>query len=245
MLRSLSSRLVGLALVATTVVAVQATTAAEASTSSAMYGAPKAGSCYSISGKAVAKRATSARAHSCRKAHTLWVAGVARVPASMDITTADTAPPLIALVMKACGSAVGHKIGKLGRSWGLSAYNWYWFFPTAQQQRGAHWISCEVGITAGKNRLVTTRQVKPTHMSMNPRNNLRLCGTKTYYFTNCARAHAFRATYAQVYRATDATYQAKAARLCTRHLRGHGWMYAHRYLHGHRWVVSCLQRNHH
>lgn len=242
----LSSRLIGLALVATALVAVPVATAAEATTSGTMYGAPKAGTCYSVSAKvAQTQSSTTATAHSCRKAHTLWVFATSAVPTSIDITDPSNTA-LGNLVLKVCRPKLTDKIGTQGRNWGLSSYEWYAFFPTKQQQdHGARWFTCELGIYAGQGRLATTSLAKPARLSMHPEKLFQNCATATYYWTNCAAKHAYRATYTQVFTAASGGVDAKAESICRKHMRGHTWVYGAKVLNRTRWVAVCSIKTHH
>jgi len=245
--RSLSARLAALALAATALVAIQSATGAQATADGPMYGAPKAGTCYSVSAKvARTQSATAAVAHSCKKSHTLWVYAVGRAPADVALTPITNNPGLNAAVRKICDPAFNRKIGKLDRTWGLSSYESYTFVPTAaQQSHGAHWISCEVGLEAGANRLATTRVVKPAHLSPRPAKLFHSCVTATYYWTNCAARHAYRATYTQVFTSTVANANGKTLTICRKHLPGNKWVYAAKPLAGTRWVAVCSAKTRH
>lgn len=220
---------------------------AEATTDGPMYGAPKAGTCYSVSAKVARTReSTTATARSCRKSHTLWIYAVGRVPADVALTPIADNPGLSAAIRKVCDPAFNRKIGKLNRAWGLSSYESYTFVPTTtQQSHGAHWISCEVGLEAGRNRLASTRVVKPAHLSLHPKDLFHSCVSSTFYWTNCAAKHAYRATYVQAFTGTVDNQTSKSLAICRKHMRGHNWLYAAKPLSRTRWVAVCSAKNRH
>lgn len=222
-------------------------TSADAS-GSPMRGAPKAGQCYKVSGRTAAKAAsTSKRAVSCRKRHTLWIVGVKKVPAGITLGHFDKNKAYWKFESKTCNRAYRHAIGRLDKRIGLSSYARYTFVASkSQRAQGARWLSCEIGVYGGRNKLVANRLHKPARLSMHPSNLARLCGTRHAYLTSCATKHYYRVgRITHVYSAKPSNYRDKALRFCmSKHIRG-DWMYAYHPITSRKYVASCLPKNRH
>lgn len=223
-------------------------TGAVAATSPARYGAPRPGQCYNVSGKtAWAANSIRSRTVVCSKKHDLWVAAVTDVPkrvingqhgSTMNARTA-------AYYYRTCIPALAKYLGSVGPGLAKSAYEPFWFLPTkAQRAKGGHWLSCNIGIVAGKNRVVTTTARKPTKVTGKLPERLRLCGTAKFVQTNCAATHDYRASYAfavhKAYTQTNA-YEA-AERACPAHVRSALWMYDAMPVAAKRFLLTCLSQ---
>jgi hypothetical protein len=233
------------ALIVAIPVAVLATNqaAASAAPDPALTGAPKAGQCYDLSDKQSAATSTSAAAVPCTQSHTLWIYRVAKVDSSLDLTDSTD---LATAVNQACtSSTTKHAIGNLELPFAKSAYTFAHFAPTKDDiAAGAHWISCEAGLFGGKNKLAVTKikkLVKTTDKKLP--DAFQLCGSRTYYLTNCADKHSFRSTYAfwvnGKYSTTKATKAAQ--KTCPKHVkRNNPFLYSSRVIYSSKFSITCL-----
>lgn len=239
------------ALVLTVVFVFFSSKGAGAARGNALYGAPRVGSCYDISGRTASHNvSTSAQTVNCRKQHTLWVVAVTAMPERYVAQQRDGFPltgKAVRYFDNVCLPAISRAIGGLGDNFARSAYMYYWFVPTASQQKaGGHWMSCSVGIAQAQN-LVVTKKAKPAKINTTLPNALQLCGTKTYAGTNCAAKHLYRQTYAFAvrHRLTKTTAQAAAQRICPRHVMSPSWMYWWRAIKPRDNFITCLTQTRH
>jgi hypothetical protein len=224
---------------------------AGAARGNALYGAPKVGSCYNVTGRTASQKAsTSAQPVNCRKRHTLWVVAVTAMP-ERDVAQQRDGSPLkgeaVRYFDRVCLPAISRAIGGLGENFARSAYMYYWFVATAAQQKaGGHWMSCSVGIAKAQD-LVVTNKAKPTKINARLPNALQLCGTRTYAGTTCAAKHLYRQTYAFAvhHRLTKTTMQAVAQRTCPAHVASSTWMYWWRVIKPKENLITCLTRTRH
>lgn len=224
---------------------------ADAARGTALYGAPKVGSCYDISGAAASQQvSTSAKTVGCRTRHTLWVVAVTAMPERYVARQRDGSP-LIGRAQgyfdRVCLPAISRAVGGLGDNFARSAYMYYWFVATpADQKAGGHWLSCSVGIAKAQN-LVVTRTDKPVKVTNGLPNALQMCGTKSYAATTCAATHLYRQTYAFAvrYRLTKTKAQAAAQRTCPGHVTSPTWMYWWREIKPRDNFITCLTRTRH
>lgn len=219
---------------------------AAAARGTALYGAPKVGSCYNVSGStAWHQSSTSAQTVNCRARHTLWVVAVTVLPeryVAQQHNGSALTGKAIGYFDRVCLPAISRAVGGLGANFARSAYMYFWFVPTAAQQRaGAHWLSCSVGIASAQN-LVVSNQAEPTKINTVLPNALQLCGTATYAGTNCAAKHLYRQTYAFAvhHRLTITTMRAAAQRTCPAHVMGLSWMYWWRVITPTDNFITCL-----
>lgn len=221
---------------------------AAAARSNPLFGAPRVGSCYDVSGRTASDKAsTGAQPVNCRKPHTLWVVGVTAMPERYVAQQRDGSKltgKAVGYFDRVCLPALGRAVGGLGENFARSAYMYYWFVATAAQQKaGGHWMSCSLGIAKGQD-LVVSRKATPTKIPNGLPNALQLCGTKTYAGTTCAAKHLYRETYAFPvhHRLTAAKAQAAAQQACPRHVSSPSWMYWWRSIKPKDNFVTCLTR---
>jgi hypothetical protein len=228
---SLCRRGVVVGIVASMMVAVPALgSAAGASRSTALFGAPKVGTCYDISGKVAAKPSVTSSTRACSKVHTLWIVAVRSIPASV-VAGQGSGPPNPATQRtydKVCVPAIKRSLGSLGAAFARSAYEGFWFFPSAAQQKhGAHWMSCETGVLAGHEKLSPSKAKKPMKVTAGLPDRIRMCGTPRYYVTDCADKHTYRESYSFLVkkRSSSTVAQRQADRTCPKHVHSAAWMY--------------------
>ena len=221
---------------------------AAAARTKALYGAPKVGSCYYVSGRAASgKASTSAHPVNCHKPHTLWVVAVTAMPERYVAQQHDGSKlkgKALGYFDRVCLPALSRAVGGLGENFARSAYLYYWFVATARQQKaGGHWMSCSVGIAKAQN-LVVSRKRRLTKIADGLPNALQLCGTRTYAGTTCAARHLYRQTYAFAvdHRLTKTKAQAAAQRTCPRHVSSPSWMYWWRSIKPKDNLITCLTR---
>ncbi|HEX7740683.1 MAG TPA: septum formation family protein [Marmoricola sp.] len=156
-LRSPGARVAALALLAAGLVIGQATAGEASGTHGAaatvqakkkvLTGAPKVGRCYDISQQQANGRSTSSDTVACSHKHLLQVYAVFAVPAKTPLK----GKKIWRFVESHCNPAAAQLLGNGGKKYGRSAYEPSWsFVPTkAQQAKGAHWVSCLLGIGGG------------------------------------------------------------------------------------------------
>jgi hypothetical protein len=85
---------------------------------------------------------------------------------------------------------------------------------------------------------------KPTKVTGNPPDRIRMCGTRRYALTNCAAKHTYRESYAVVVRRrmSSSVAQHKADRTCPSHVHSSAWMYAYEPVSSKRFYVTCLSQ---
>jgi len=217
---------------------------APATAADPLLGAPKAGQCYDVSGRtAYEAESTSATPVRCATKHTLWVVGVGTVPADVPLKIGNR--KFEQQASRICDPATRRALGDRGLRFARSAYNTFRFVPTDEQQAaGARWISCEVGITNGRGKLVSTRAPKPTKVTGSVPDRIKLCGTRDYGYITCAAKHVYRSTYAGYVRGryTEARYQETARAVCPRHVRTRQYMFGARIIEAKRWILVCLTK---
>jgi len=204
-----------------------------------MYGAPKAGTCYRVAGKiAWGQNSTTAKPVVCSKKHTLWIVKVVKVPAKYKWSSNK----YWNYAGSRCATATKRKLGDFGKKYGMSAYYSFELGPTkAQRTKGAHWVSCEIGIQAGGENLVVTKQKIPTKVTGALPKRLRLCGTvhsDELSTTNCALPHNVRAAKDEVVAATSANIAGKATTFCAEASRP--WMTQWSWIAPERAIITCL-----
>ena len=115
---------------------------AGAARANALYGAPKVGRCYDVSGRTASSKASiSAPTVNCRTRHTLWVVAVTAMP-ERYVAEQHNGSPLKGKAQgyfnHICLPAVSRVLGGLGRNFAHSAYQENWFVAaTAAQQKAS------------------------------------------------------------------------------------------------------------
>jgi hypothetical protein len=194
------------------------------------FGAPKVGSCSTMTAKQGNAQSDHSTTVSCAKAHTAEVAGVVKLPARVKWSTA-TNTALFRVVAEKCAPKVNSVLGRNTATRDSTAYSYVWFSPTkAQRARGARWLSCSVIL-----RRATTLADLPT--SRTPflpdgalPDKVARCLTRSAFDTPCKAAHLWRATgvffVAGKYPGTKALNK-KATRQCVSrvHSPAYRWTY--------------------
>lgn len=184
------ARLLGLPLAAGLVLAGLAVAApSPAQAADPLTGAPAVGSCHDVTIKQADAATLTEVPVGCSADHTLITTAVAALPASVDISDFDAV-----MAAAPCVKARKKAVGSNPLLYSLTLYSTFAFVPTAaQQDAGAHWVSCHVGVwdTRGLNDLPTTLP----KLKRKPAAAVAKCSTKRAYVT-CAEKHAYRATTA-------------------------------------------------
>lgn len=205
-----------------------------------MYGAPTVGQCYNISGATVISSPTAtAPTVPCSGQHTVLITEVVQIPATMTLSGAA----FDAYVTRHClPSRVAASGGSRFR-YGRSSYTGFAFIPTMEQQdQGAHWVSCLMGIIQGSTILRITGAYP--HLPANPAAKLKLCLRSDYYLTNCAAPHKWHPVSAKTITSSVANIRNRAYSVCRAYF-GSGvqnWAYAWKMVQPmSTWVVSCMR----
>jgi hypothetical protein len=169
---------------------------------SALTGAPTIGTCSTMTPVQGAADADKSTPVSCKKAHTARVAGVAKLPASLDWTASKRA--IYRVVANRCAPQLFKVLGGSARARDTTAYNYYWFEPTkAQRAQGARWVSCSIFLQHGTKLASLPNNRTPMVPRGKHADSIARCLTKRVFNTTCDHPHAWRAT---------GTFTLKAAR---------------------------------
>jgi hypothetical protein len=128
---------------------------------------------------------------------------------------------------------------------GRSSYGGYTFIPTTtQQDQGAHWVTCMLGIKQGTSAVRRITGPYP-HLSRKPPAQLTVCLRSDYSATNCAATHTWHpVTSSTKVTSTLANIGAKASAVCrNRFGTTRGWAYYWKMVRPmSTFVVTCLRR---
>ena len=230
-------------LVAALLSLLSAPASSAAAAGSPLLGAPKAGQCYKVTNRVAFKGVSANKAPiNCSKRHNLAVTGVYKVPKNLKMKFGNRKFEIFSL--NACDRSYRQKVGK-GLNFARSAYNLFRFLPTqAQQNQGARWVSCLVGINQGADRLAVTKgKLRKVGKKMPPR--ITHCVTKGFASTNCAAPHKYHPVYAVKVKVGSKKVRDRALKVCTKRLGRHGdWAASWRWtlLPGSQWGIICLRK---
>jgi hypothetical protein len=192
------STVAAMGVAAAVVAALFTTTPAQAGQSragTAMTGAPTVGTCSTMTAAQAGAKTDASTAVRCKKAHTAWVAGVVKLPAALDWSTAS-AKDLFRVVATKCAPDVLKSLGP--DSWPRAdntAYDYVWFRPTKSDlAAGARWLSCTIVLEHGKKLADLPKRNPPFVPKGTHHDTIARCLTKTVLTTPCSGAHAWRAT---------------------------------------------------
>ena len=159
----------------------------------ALSGAPTIGTCSTLTPTQGAATTDKSTPVSCKKAHTARVAGVAKLPASLDWTAGKRA--LERVVANKCAPQVFKVLGRTAASRDTTAYSYYWFEPTkAQKAQGARWVSCSIFLQHGRRLANLPNNRTPMVPRGKHADSIARCLTKSVFDTTCDHPHAWRAT---------------------------------------------------
>jgi hypothetical protein len=159
-----------------------------------MHGAPTVGTCSTMTAAQAAASADKSTAVPCGKTHTAQVAGVVRLPARLQWSTAGVLQ-LFRVVVDQCRPQVNAMLGRNDRTRDRSAYDYVWFEPTkAQRSKGARWLSCSVVLRETGALAPLPRAKAPFLPSGTLSDRVARCLTKKPYTTTCSAQHLWRAT---------------------------------------------------
>ncbi|GAB3856670.1 hypothetical protein GCM10028801_14020 [Nocardioides maradonensis] len=203
-----------------------------------MYGAPAVGQCYNMAGSLViSSESATAPTVPCSGQHTVVITAVAQMPATM--TYSGTA--FATFLSKTCLPATVRASGGSKLRYGRSSYADYVFIPTtAQQDQGAHWVTCMMGIAQGSTVLRITGRYPHLPSNLPPR--LTFCLTGRDLMTNCAATHKWHPVTATTVTASQSYIDNKAVAVCRSRLGRTGWLATwKRVAPMTTWVVSCMR----
>jgi hypothetical protein len=220
---TLATGLAGLAAIA----AVLTTAPAQAGPmrgAGAMTGAPTVGTCSTMTPTQGAAHSDRSTPVSCKQAHTARVAGVAKLPASLDWTASSRA--IFRVVADKCAPQLFKVLGRSAAARDTTAYGYYWFEPTkAQKQQGARWVSCSIFLQHGSRLADLPNNRTPMVPRGKHDDTIARCLTKSVLNTTCDHQHAWRATGTFTLKAAKRpgvkALNRTAARKCVPHVDPH------------------------
>lgn len=159
-----------------------------------LFGAPTVGTCSTMTPAEGAARSDHSTAVDCAEAHTAQVAGVVRIPARMNWSTAS-ANALFRVVASTCAPKVNDLLGRTFRTRDTSAYTYVFFEPTkAQRNAGARWLSCSVILRRNFKLATLPSSTAPMLPDGKLPNSVARCLSKPGFLTICKAKHLWRAT---------------------------------------------------
>jgi len=164
------------------------------------FGAPKVGTCTTMTATQAEAAADRSTVVPCSDAHTAKVAGVVRLPDRLDYSSGVL--KLYRVIAGKCRPKVNVMLGRTHAVRDSSAYDMVWFIPTrAQRRHGARWMSCSIVLRQAFKlaRLPTnTTPLLPTGKLGDGIHRCLLADTSQVIRTRCAARHGWRATGAFV-----------------------------------------------
>lgn len=159
-----------------------------------MVGAPTVGSCSTMTAAqadAPVDRSTIVR---CSRAHTAQVAGVVRVPRTLQWDSASDRD-LYRVIARRCLPTGAALLGRSTRTRDSTAYDVLWFTPTkAQIDQGARWLSCSVELRQAASLARLPTSTSPFLPAGALPDQVARCLTKSILTTRCSTRHRWRAT---------------------------------------------------
>lgn len=183
----LSAALTGLLAAALTGLAASSATAADPA-----YQAPVVGQCSDMSAAELAEASYVEAPVDCAAEHTAQVIAVAQLPEGLTYESSG----LVTFAYEACLPAQRRAVGASKLGVRLTAYNFGFFAPTAEQQAaGARWLRCDLVLTAGGRLAPLPGRLGVGTYPFKDAVARCLAG-RDHRITVCARKHTFRATAA-------------------------------------------------
>jgi hypothetical protein len=159
-----------------------------------MVGAPTVGACSRMTAAQADARTDRSAVVDCTQAHTAQVAGVVRVPSTLQWDTAGD-HALYRVVARRCLPTVEALLGRSTRARDSSAYDLLWFAPTkAQIARGARWLSCSVELRQAASLARLPTSSSPFLPAGALPDKVARCLTTSALTTRCSARHHWRAT---------------------------------------------------
>jgi len=159
------------------------------------FGAPAVGACSTMTAKQADARADRSTVVPCSQPHQAKVAGVVRLPDSLDYAAEAK---LYKAMVKRCKPAWNELLGRTHRARDSSAYQLVWFIPTKdQRQHGARWMSCSVVLRKGTELAKLPANKAPLLPSGKLGDGIHRCllaTTSATITTRCSAEHGWRAT---------------------------------------------------
>jgi hypothetical protein len=208
-----------------------------------MVGAPSIGDCYNMTAQQGEAMSTTKKPIDCRTKHTLLIGEVEALPASVDWSD-DAA--VVKAALKICDPFWDSYYDSLNPRSFLTLLQGYMFLPTeAQQDAGARWASCEIGLLAD-DRLLPLPKGGPAKATKKPADSISRCANKKYVTIPCSAKHSWRATYAFTAKARGSetkvrsTLEKAAARTCSRKVASERWLRSWHYVAKNTYVIACF-----
>ena len=159
-----------------------------------MVGVPAVGACSTMTPAQAAAPADRSTVVECSLKHTAQVAGVVKLPVTLQWDTA-TDHALYRVVARRCLPKVAAMLGRSTRTRDSSAYDVLWFRPTkAQITQGARWLSCSIELRQGRSLAHLPTSTTPFLSAGALPDKVARCLTKRALTTRCSAAHRWRAT---------------------------------------------------
>lgn len=158
---------------------------------------PAVGSCHDLSYREASKDADPDAAVPCTGQHTTVTSSVVVFPEAPDWS--DPEAVMAAAVPKCERGDIDFFDGKV-KQFQLSTYSGFFFFPTtAQQEAGASWVRCDVGLYGYRSLEALPRTGSPTLGRLPLADHVARCRKgkgDDYNVASCEHSHKFHATYA-------------------------------------------------
>lgn len=151
-------------------------------------GAPTEDTCSVMTAKQVMKVTAPSKTVNCEKRHTTLVSKVALLPEGLDYDDRD----LFSRVSQICADNTARKVGGDLLSRRRTFYATHYFVPTkAQQERGARWYRCDIGLYAA-GKMFSHRGSYPKVTKNKIPDAVGRCITAKRAYTVCSQKHAYK-----------------------------------------------------
>ena len=157
-------------------------------------GAPKVGTCTTLTPKGSNAAVDHSADVACSQTHTAEVAGVVKLPTGMSWSSASSAD-LFRVVAQKCATKVDTVLGRNTAVRDSSAYSYVWFMPTkGQRDKGARWLSCSVILHRASSLAALPTSTPPFLPNGALPGGVARCLTRSALITTCTSGHLWRAT---------------------------------------------------
>jgi hypothetical protein len=174
-------------------VAVPSTASAQG-TGDPMFEAPTIGECKNYTREQGAASTETSAPVDCTTTHTAKVYDVVLLPSTLDWDSNES--DLVRTSAKKCYPAWTETLGRTDKLRQMSAYSFYFFWPTqAQQEAGARWIRCDMTLYGGTKLMPLPVDTLPMLPPAPLPDNVAACRAgDNLLLTTCDRSHRLRAT---------------------------------------------------
>ncbi len=193
------------------------------------YHMPAVGECRALTWEQYLASVDTSDPIDCATPHTARVIAAGILPAG--VTYNLKADALYNAVAKICRPALEAALGSSEHARFMTSYNYAFWIPTVgERNHGARWFRCDVVLVNGTSLANLPTDTAPMVTTPVPDTVARCLKARTFYWTTCAKTHAFRATGTFVFNhdgfPTEQQFQRAAERSCPSRVTSSSWRYS-------------------